>query len=520
MDPNQMVIDMEQGQEEAPFEEPPQEKAIFGLGQQGEKGPIQEGMSSFKAVCCIFCLGIAVFPLCTYWNGYNEKSNVCAQGGLAWISEYANSVDCTFNGAESPVFFSCPILPVPTSQALDVFQALNTQASVGDGLTGSIMSYAPSVTQSVQVLQCIPSTVNNRTTYSIAWSSALVTGADGKCMTGRANQWPSNLSPGSHTSYAPAIPVGDFSLPQNLFSGRLPPSTPWSFNSSDPRFGAKGTLYKPGNPVTLKTLWPMGSSLYACNDSSAAVLAANIGCVKISLAQNTDKYVSIIGGISSSMQVQSVKTPKTWLCSGSNYFSLKVGQTTLNQAVDDAYSQLKSQTWGIRFAVTFGTCLAIFCCLYPLLAAVECVGYFISYIPCGIGDCIAGFMESVACIFNSVLSCCCGTAWSLLVMGIVWVAVRPTVAIFLLLAGMLLFCFGAGAAYISRRREGKSGGVLDQYVDKIPCLSFGKPTAEGPPAESPGLEPVSPPDPGAPKRQLAGTKYVRKAKAAPPETTE
>lgn len=454
---------------------------IFGDHDADESRDYYEGgdheekhAGGFCGAIGICCLGFLLFPVCLYLNGWNEKQNVCDQGTIEWVGDRLSTTSCKFSGEKDYAFFSCPIQPLTGPAVLDVFKTLNRQANAGDGLTGYITSTAPSISQNVEVLQCIPHTKTTgsgndkktTTTYTVEWSSDFVSTPAGKCgPSSVANVWPGNLERGTQTHYANELTVGDYQVPGPLFSDALPPATPIRFNSSDPNFGKAGALYTPGSFVALKSLWPSSGYLYACTDPNVQVAPANIGCARITLSQNTATSASVIGKIASSKEVDEITIPSTWLCSASAYSRFTAGTTTQSKAVADALAEVGARTWVLRIFVVLGACGAIFCCLYPLMAAVECVGYFIEFIPC-CGECISTLMESVACCFNTVISCCCGTSISLLVMGIMWVAVRPKVAIPLLVVGILLSIGGAVLAYFMRKKKEDKGALA--YDDEQP----------------------------------------------------
>lgn len=123
----------------------------------------------------------------------------------------------------------------------------------------------------------------------------------------------------------------------------------------------------------------------------------------------------------------------------------------------------------LRWAMFFLNLICTTMFLYPLYSAIDIMGDFIDDIPM-VGDCIEDMMESAGAALLGGLACAISCGCSLLVFGIVWIAVHPTVGyvcLGLFVLAMIGICVARSQAPPSDKRIARQQekGIIAKDVD-------------------------------------------------------
>lgn len=235
---------------------------------------------------------------------------------------------------------------------------------------------------------------------------------------GRDNpSWPSGV-PQSGTKYAESVNVG--AVKTKLVSS-IPLETPIGVNTPSG--------------------WNGGTSQY--RSSKWRVSSSGIGDVRVTFYGNDWAHpAATLLGKNVNGEITAWTAPDSWMCSGSKLQDLRMGSFNKDELFKSLQIESAILTWILRF-VGFGILWFAFSLLFaPLEVMADCI-------PC-IGPFLGDSIEAVAC----GVSCLPATACCSLVVGIVWVAMRPMVGVPL----MLFFCvvmvaFFAFGAQSKKRRS-------------------------------------------------------------------
>lgn len=187
-----------------------------------------------------------------------------------------------------------------------------------------------------------------------------------------------------------------------------------------------------------------------------------LGCVRVSFSAAQPKAASIIAELpASSSTFAKITTPASWGCSKGTYSKFETGNVAFETLITGEKDSNEAMTWILRIAGVMGAWFAVYCILSPIAWFVDKVGDVIGMLPC-CGGCIEGLVEGVANTILCMISCSVGCSTSFLVIGLVWLYMRPLYGgLFFLVS---LCCIGATCALgtqVANNRKGKAGSDFE-----------------------------------------------------------
>eukprot|EP00439_Symbiodinium_sp_Y106_P076444 s227_g15.t1 len=202
-----------------------------------------------------------------------------------------------------------------------------------------------------------------------------------------------------------------------------------------------------------------------------------VGCLQIRYFKNWDASVSLISKIEGGYTVP-MQVPASWGCSTSSFDALSAGSMSLASFSAQLEDANATRTWFLRVLglvftwLTVSTWPSVFvdedkdlfsayfrlsCAARPIAAAADIVGDCLAYIPC-VGefmeDLLEGMVDTLLCMVSCGVGCSCG----LLVIGIVWLFMRPLIG-----GGLLLVCVVLGICAFAVAHQHKANkDISDQ----------------------------------------------------------
>jgi hypothetical protein len=166
-----------------------------------------------------------------------------------------------------------------------------------------------------------------------------------------------------------------------------------------------------------------------------------LGCVRVSYYKTGATTVSAFGLVGSSGVVEPYPTKTAWGCNATGFIRAWPKEMTMEKAIQEMKDELSLTTWAYRAGGCVLAWFALFCCFEPIASGAEYVGDILSYIPF-FGGLLERMVGGVVSMLLCITSCSCGLGCGLLVIAIVWCAMRPLVGGPLLAGGLLLFIIG------------------------------------------------------------------------------
>ncbi|CAE7514140.1 unnamed protein product [Symbiodinium natans] len=438
-------------------------------GGGGEPSFLAKMGGSFQTMC----LGMVLFPVSLLLIGYNEKSYMCVHKNILYASEKAEVLNCHDKGHFIPDMVAYVACPIKEDSLMHFTPDSFGSASLGD----SIQFRSVAGAQKAEMFQCVQSVreevQKDKTkikvySYRAEWRSSHVD-SSGFATTPQAMHakrqgcpgfthnpaWPQDVPEHVSGAMAHSIQLGPLTVGKDLLSGggsgfgglHADMSRPIPLQSFAHKFKAVHTLKSP--PVHgyasiaphNTAIGTTGSYIITCSDQ-------RIGCVRISYYKNWDTGASVISAVQGGQSVP-VDVPASWGCSADKYDALSGGVQTL-QAFSTALEEANTtSTWIMRFVGLCFAWITVYCCFQPIAAAADGVGDCLRMIPCA-GMCLEDMLEGVVGAVLCVVSCCFGCSCGLLVLGIVWLVMRPLIG-----SAMVLICglLCAGAYFLAKQSK-------------------------------------------------------------------
>mmetsp|Transcript_92220 Transcript_92220/g.177812 ORF Transcript_92220/g.177812 Transcript_92220/m.177812 type:complete len:463 (-) Transcript_92220:49-1437(-) len=368
-------------------------------------------VGSIVAAVCLAPL--LIIGMC-FMLGWNERRAVCSSKAIAAGEGEVQLMGCTnpneWNGAL--VMMNCDVKTdgLPTFTGEGDFSSLNFK---GTGLKVKAEMY-----------QCVEHkhtetnkdriggggvTTLTRYSYRLEWKERFI---DSKAFEKRWSPnflqdcekdnplWPSGV-PQSATKYAEIVKIGAV---KTRLASSIPVDTPIS-------------------NVSAPSGWVGGISQY--RSSKWRVSKNGIGDVRVIFYGNDWGHpAATLLGKNVNGEIKAWTAQDSWLCSGSTLYDLRMGSLSTDELFKALHDESTMLTWLLRF-VGFGILWFAFSLFFaPLEVLADCI-------PC-VGPFLGDSIEAVAC----GVSCLPASACCSLVIGIVWVAMRPVVGVPLI----IFFC--------------------------------------------------------------------------------
>lgn len=414
----------------------------------------------------LMCIGILVFPLALFCLGRNEKMAVCESRMIDQAEYEAEEASCDDSASVEGkmAFYSCPI------DRTSYMQFTPETSFNMPGLGESVKISSVAASQKVEMYQCIEEKTSSRrrqskTSYSyrMGWAgqhydstqfqSTADTVASNGCpdfiYNGAVNNNPKppsrgdgrEVSLGTQTVRTSQLKTGAFTVSDEDAISHITPGNELSMRPFADQFTLQQGTDNVLSEVTTATVAVhagQDSYLSSCRDQ-------RLGCIRISYkdAQDTT-HVSVIAKVGASGNVEPMVYDESWGCDKMKRVLIYTGEMTLVDMIHRLREEANLRKWLWRGLGLLGAWLAVWCCFEPISAATEQVGDILEKIPV-FGDFLGGTLEGLASIALCVVSVTTGCGCGLLVITIVWLAMRPMYGAAAACVVLVLF----GVAYLA-----------------------------------------------------------------------
>lgn len=399
------------------------------------------------------CIGPIILVLCTFLLAWNERQACCESRAIDQGQDLVHEVSCDdpdpYEG--KLVLYTCPLL----KEGLNAFRLLNTDWEDALGYLGTGLSIRAEMMQCVETYQgrglgdrLSGSAGAADYVYTKEWRdrylddslyvekelSMYAQGCDG----GVTNpSWPEGV-PQNGALYAPSVHIGAFRA-EGDWVERVPLETPLDFSAVQ----------------NLPAGWLTNGSWYI-TDKFTPNNDTDIGRVRVTFnGTNWHNAVVTVLGMTVGGKMQRWVARNTWLCTGFFLGELRMGNHSKQEVFDNMHLDSFVMTIILRFVGFALAWLAFTQLLGPLELMRECVP--------SMGSCV---FESLAFI-TMYLACVPATICMIAVIGIVWIAMRPFLSIFLIM--LMCFCM-AGACFFKTYRDQLKALSEEEEEDAVECV--------------------------------------------------
>merc|ERR1719440_1675905 len=101
-------------------------------------------------------------------------------------------------------------------------------------------------------------------------------------------------------------------------------------------------------------------------------------------------------------------------------------EMTKEEMISELKAEKDFKTWLFRAGGLFAAWLSLFCCFQPVANAADTLGNLLEKIPF-FGNAMENALGGVVDMFLCVISCSMGLSCGLLVIGVVWLGMRPII---------------------------------------------------------------------------------------------
>lgn len=425
---------------------------------------------------CLCCVGILLFPVALMVLGYNEVNSVCTHEKILYGQKMAEVIGCEPRNAwyqNMVVYMSCPV----HEDSLQVF----TPASFNSmGLQDAISFRSTSGSQKAEMYQCVETYRTEKTrdketikiySYSMEWKSQPVDSShfayNGQAQAARDQgcpyfrqvgnpSWPADLPQSSSQNYAQSVRAGPLTIGHRLIAGEdsilggLEPNQRVQLSSFASRFRPFNQLAPHPPAGGFVSITPQMAAIDPSGQYIVTCAAPTIGCLRISYKKNSATTLSVLSGVEGGY-TKPIEVPSSWGCSPGQFDALIGKPMSLTQFAGKFEETNSTNTWMMRVLGLGFVVITVYCCFSPISAGADVIGDFLRCLPCVGGfleDLLEGMVDTLVWIVSCAVGCSCG----LLVIAIVWVAMRPQVG-----AGLLLVCLVLGCcAYAIAQQHKKN----------------------------------------------------------------
>jgi hypothetical protein len=172
--------------------------------------------------------------------------------------------------------------------------------------------------------------------------------------------------------------------------------------------------------ISLNTVAPHDSTPNFLSSGSSE----RLGCIRISYNESSASHITSIGlaGASGVMLPFTIEAP--WGCGKDSFLRLWSEQLSFDDAMKRLKEENKAITWIIRIVGLFMACLAICCVFNPFAVFADYIGEVLEDVPV-LDELFDITLEGVTAKLYCIISCSLGCSCGLLVIAVVWLAIRP-----------------------------------------------------------------------------------------------
>eukprot|EP00929_Paragymnodinium_shiwhaense_P029736 TRINITY_DN16985_c0_g2_i1.p1 TRINITY_DN16985_c0_g2~~TRINITY_DN16985_c0_g2_i1.p1 ORF type:complete len:499 (-),score=106.20 TRINITY_DN16985_c0_g2_i1:307-1803(-) len=392
---------------------------------------------SIRSIIFWVCMSPWFMLLAVMLIGWNEKRGVCAVKALEAGLDAAKVGSCSdIKSTEGELaFMNCPLAPAPappiSAAATGVFSAVK---HAGYCIQTKYEMYLCEEFEETK----FTGTGEDREitkiyTHRMVWSSKSISS---KMFKGKdQDSWRQNC----RATENPAWPMNFGTISQARYNEADSKAGSWTVTQGDlmdARLVCNAVV-----PTTLPVVagyMHVGGGVY----QSRLTRYPDVGARRVTIRGDDAVGTMIMGlGKNTNGRLKAWTAPSDWLCSGYDVHAFRTGTITKEEYFQNAKTEQGFLTWFLR--------LLFFCILW---AAWYCLGKpfvdMLDVIPC-IGDMLEDFVEAILPIITCppACACCCFVA------GVVWIAMRPLVAIPLLLMCSCLCSLTIVVAFTSMQNK-------------------------------------------------------------------
>merc|ERR1719440_2361111 len=106
--------------------------------------------------------------------------------------------------------------------------------------------------------------------------------------------------------------------------------------------------------------------------------------------------------------------------------SLQRSEMTKEEMITEMKGENSLKTWLYRIGGLLAAWLSLFCCIQPVSSATDQLGNSLNMIPV-LGSKFEAAFDGMVDMFLCIVSCSMGLSCGLLIIGIVWLGMRPII---------------------------------------------------------------------------------------------
>jgi len=175
-----------------------------------------------------------------------------------------------------------------------------------------------------------------------------------------------------------------------------------------------------------------------------------LGCIRISYSKSDATHMSVLALTEGAGILKPQPVDSSWGCAATSFIRMFPEEMSKDDMIARLKDEQHATTWGFRIAGLIAAMCGLYCCFQPVAHAADVMGDVLSYIPI-IGQLMENVLEGVVDMALLIISCSFGLSCGLLVIAIVWLAMRPVVGGPLLLGVLVLMAIGYYAASTAKR---------------------------------------------------------------------
>jgi hypothetical protein len=238
---------------------------------------------------------------------------------------------------------------------------------------------------------------------------------------------------GTQVSYATSVSAGAFTFNDANYMKSFTTDVPVSMTPFSQDFKLSSSS---DNIVTA-----INTNTVAVHPDSQNYLGScesdRLGCVRVSYNKSDASHITVMGLTGSSGVISPFTIAGTWSCQEESFIKMWPREMTKDEAISAMKEEQQVITWILRVAGLLVAWLSIYCVFDPIATAADAMGGILAYIP-GLGEMLASALEGVVEMFLCIISCSFACSCGLLVIGLVWLAMRPVIGGPVMAASMIL----------------------------------------------------------------------------------
>jgi len=227
---------------------------------------------------------------------------------------------------------------------------------------------------------------------------------------------------GKQASYATSVSAGAFTFSDENLMKSFTTDVPVSMTPFSQEFKLSSSTDNIITSINTNTLSVHPDS----HEYLSSCQSDRLGCVRVSYNKSDASHMTVLGLTGSSGVMSPYTIDGTWSCPEEEFIRMWPKEMTKDEAISAMKEEQKVITWILRVAGLLVAWIAIYCVFDPIATAADYMGSMLAYIPF-FGEMLESALEGVVEIFLCIISCSFACSCGLLVIAVVWLAMRPVI---------------------------------------------------------------------------------------------